>query len=109
MFERLDGLDREYDEVLARLADGDVLADRERFVELSRRAKELEPIATGYRAHRRATEDLAAARDMLGEASGEDREFLRAQIAGAEADLQLCAADFDAKEHGSRRERGHGF
>ncbi|CAN5725586.1 hypothetical protein BH24ACT3_BH24ACT3_07080 [soil metagenome] len=41
MLERLEGLEREYDEVEARLADPGVVADQVRYTELARRHKEL--------------------------------------------------------------------
>src|SRR5947208_448556 len=77
MIERLAHLDEEYEGVLARLASPEVLADRRVQVELSRRAKELEPVVTAYRRYQAALGDLAAAREMLGDSVGEDRAFLR--------------------------------
>ena len=87
MFERLAGLETEYEDVLGRLADPNVFADQRAYVALSRRLKELEPIVLAFREHRATSGDLEAAKGMLGESSGEDREFLQAQIAEAEATL----------------------
>ncbi len=87
MFERLASLESEYEDVLARLSDPDVLADQRRFVELSKRLKELQPIVLAYRQYRAAQGDLAAAREMLADSAGDDREFVRAQIDEAEAEL----------------------
>src|SRR3712207_3590400 len=93
MLERLAGLAAEYDDVVSRLSSPDVLDDHRAFVELSKRAKELEPIVAAYRRRRETADDLDAARDMLAEASGDDREFVRAQIEEAEAALAKLDAE----------------
>ncbi len=87
MFERLASLESEYDDVLAKLSDPDVLGDQPQFVVLSRRLKELQPVVMGYRQYRATEGDLAAAREMLAESAGDDRDFVRAQIDEAEAEL----------------------
>src|SRR5947209_18971455 len=85
--DRLAHLVKEYDDVLARLASPEVLTDQRAIVALSRRAKALEPIVTTHRRHQAALDDLSAAKDMLGESSGADREFLRAQVEEAETSI----------------------
>jgi peptide chain release factor 1 len=87
MLERLADLEREYEEVLKQLSDPGVLSDRHALRDASRRRKALEPIVEAYREYRGATDDLAAAREMLPEASGDDREMLRAEIDDAEATI----------------------
>ena len=77
MLDRLAGLESEYEAVLEQLADPAVVADRSRLRDVSRRHKELEGIVRAYRDYRQATEDLAAAKEMFAEASGEDREVMR--------------------------------
>lgn len=49
MFERLAGLESEYEDVLVRLADPNVFADQRAYVALSRRMKELEPMSAPVR------------------------------------------------------------
>ncbi len=86
MFEdRLARLDEEYADVLARLARSDVASDPQASIALAKRAKQLEPIVSAHRRYQGALDDLAAAKEMLGDSSGPDREFLRAQIDEAEA------------------------
>jgi peptide chain release factor 1 len=88
MLERLAHLDREYGDVLARLADPEVVADQRTLVPLSKRAKELEPIVAAYRRYQSALGDAAAAREMLTDSTGDDRQFLRDQIDDAEAAIE---------------------
>jgi peptide chain release factor 1 len=85
MFERLAALEDELASVEARLAEPGVFADQEAYVTLTRRHKELEPIVAATRAYRQRGADLATAREMMSEATGDDREVLRAEVDDAEA------------------------
>jgi peptide chain release factor 1 len=82
---RLSGLRREFDEVENRLADPAVVADQTRYVELSRRHRELRPIVERTAELTAAEGDLVAARELMGMATGEERDALRAEVAGSEA------------------------
>ena len=64
MLERLSGLAEEYDAVVARLGDPDVLSDPKKLRELSRRHKQLEPIVNAYTAYRSAQDDLGVAKEL---------------------------------------------
>src|SRR5689334_13521276 len=83
--ERLDDFEREFADVENQLADPDVFGDQERYVGLTRRHKELDAIVGTGRTLRQRQEDLVTAREMLTEASGDDRELLRAEVDDAEA------------------------
>ncbi|HJW61857.1 MAG TPA: PCRF domain-containing protein, partial [Actinomycetes bacterium] len=86
MFERLDEIERSYEEVERQLADPEVLADQVRLVELSRRHAELGEVVRAYRAWRSATDDLATARELLREErSADGKAMLEDEIAGAQA------------------------
>ena len=87
MLERLGDLEREFDDVEARLADPAVIADQSRYAEVARRYKELEEIVSRSRDLRQANEDLQTAREMLSDASGDDREVMRAEADDAEASI----------------------
>ncbi len=84
MFERLALLDQEYEEVLRRLSDPAVASDQRAFRDLSRRHKQLEGIVAAYRRYMEAAGDLAAAKEMYGDADAEGRELLRGEIESAE-------------------------
>ena len=86
MLDRLEGLEREYEAVLIQLSDPDVVGDSRRLRDVSRRHRDLEPVISAYREYRAATDDLAAAREMLGDATpGEERDMMRGEIDEAEA------------------------
>jgi len=78
--DRLAILEREFREVEALLADPAVFADHERFVQLSKRHKELDPIVARAAELRSVSDDLATAKELLSDATGEDRDTLRAEI-----------------------------
>ncbi|MFZ4516893.1 MAG: peptide chain release factor 1 [Microthrixaceae bacterium] len=85
---RLAEFDEEYRTTEARLADPEVVADRVRYVELSRRYRELGPLVATTAAWRTAVDDLDAARELLTAAEGDDRELLRAEVAEGEATVE---------------------
>jgi peptide chain release factor 1 len=87
VLDRLADLEREFLEVEARLADPDLIADQARYQAATRRYRELEAIVTRYRELRQRTDDLATAREMLSDAHGDDREVMRLEVDGAEADI----------------------
>jgi peptide chain release factor 1 len=85
LLDRLADLEREHAEVEASLADPALIADHRRYSEVNRRYRDLDALVSRTRDLRHATEDLTAAREMYGEASGDDRDVLREEIDGAEA------------------------
>ena len=87
MFERLDELQREFRDTEARLADPALLADQSRYQQVARRFRELEPIVERSRRLRERQGDLDSAREMLREATPDEREMLRGEADEAEADI----------------------
>jgi peptide chain release factor 1 len=86
MFERLDEIERTYDEVERQLADPEVIADQARLIELSRRHAELGEVVRAYRAWRSAGEDLVTARQLQREErSADGRALLEEEITDAQA------------------------
>jgi len=88
MLERLAGLETEFADVEARLADPDVFADQSRYRELATRHKELDAIVSRYRELRKRTDDLELAKQMLSDSAGDDREFARTEAETASADIE---------------------
>jgi peptide chain release factor 1 len=86
MFERLEEIERSYEDVERQLADPEVLADQARLVELSRRHAELAEVVRAYRSWRQAGEDLDTARQLQREErSADGRALLEEEIADAQA------------------------
>ena len=93
MFDRLAGLKEEFRTLEARLGDPDVIADQTRLVDLSRRYKQMQPLVACIDQYEARSSDLAAAREMFAESSGDDRELMRVEIAEAEADIERLDAE----------------
>jgi peptide chain release factor 1 len=88
MLERLPELEREFDDVEARLADPELLGDQPRYQEVARRYSELEQLVSRARELRQRTEDLETAKEMLSGLDGDDREVMRTEVSEAEADIE---------------------
>jgi peptide chain release factor 1 len=93
VLERLRDLEREFLEVEARLADPALIADQPRYQQVAKRYRELEPIVARARALWQRQEDLETAREMLSDASGDERELLRTEVAEAEADSERLTGE----------------
>ncbi|MGH6887483.1 MAG: PCRF domain-containing protein, partial [Geminicoccales bacterium] len=76
---RLSELERTFSELTASLADPEVLSDSSRYKAVSKRRANLEEVVGVYRSYRRVLDDAEAARELVKEATGEDRELLRAE------------------------------
>jgi peptide chain release factor 1 len=87
VFERLDEVVAEFEDILAQLSDSAVIADQRRLRELSQRHHEIGPLVTAYRSYRDTRADLALAREMSADAEGQDRELLSNEISEAEERL----------------------
>jgi peptide chain release factor 1 len=84
MFDKLADIERRFEEIERRLSDASIASDQNRLRDLGRQHSELAPIVQSFREHRRVTEDMSAAREMLKDSSGADATFLRDEIAGFE-------------------------
>src|SRR4029450_8326733 len=86
MFERLDEIERSYEDVERQLADPEVIADHIRLVELSRRHAELGEGVRAYRAWRAGGDARDTARPLRREGrSADGRALLDEEIADAQA------------------------
>lgn len=93
MLDKLAALEDEFADVEARLADPDVFADQTRYRELARRHKQLDAIVSRARELRSRMDDAGAARDLLAELSGDDREQMRTEASEADADVERLTAE----------------
>jgi len=93
VLDRLGDLEREFDEVEARLADPQLIADQGRYQEVTKRYRELEALVVPARQLRQRTEDLETAKEMLSDLEGDDRETMRTEVTEAEADIERLEAE----------------
>ena len=71
---RLDEITSEHLQLVEELAAPDVLADRERYVELAKKASELEDLVRAYESWSEASKEADEARELAGEAKSPDEQ-----------------------------------
>jgi peptide chain release factor 1 len=86
--DRLAAWEREYESVLGELSDAAASGDHARLRDLSRRHNSLEKLVDTGRHLRQAEADSETAREMLPEASAEDREFWRSEFDRSQAEAE---------------------
>ncbi|MGZ0230283.1 MAG: PCRF domain-containing protein, partial [Acidimicrobiales bacterium] len=77
---RLAVLRQEFEDVESSLGDPELIADQKRFQDVNRRYTRLRQLVTVWDKFEAASEDIEVAREMLGEANGEDADDLREEI-----------------------------
>jgi peptide chain release factor 1 len=85
--DRIAALEAEFAAVEADLSDPAVLADSDRVRDLSRRHKELGEIVRAWHELTASRADVMTGREMLTEASGDERELMRQEVEEAEASV----------------------
>ena len=88
MKDRLDSIEREFVELEASLGTPEVLGDQARLKDASRRYKQMTPLVQCIRALREAEGDAGAAKELMSETSGDERESFRAEAAVADARIE---------------------
>ncbi len=93
MLERIEALETEFTDLEARLGDPALLADPKRYADATRRYRQLEAIVSVTARLRGRRDDLAAARELYGEADAGERDLLREEIDAAARDLDALSED----------------
>lgn len=103
--QKLEHLSDRYQEVQALLSDAEIIADQERFRDLSREFAELEPVAQEFAQFQQAEQDLASAREMLQDSdpdmrdmAREESESLKDRLEELELSLQKLLLPKDEKD-----------
>ena len=84
MQSRLESIERDYIELEVSLGSPEVLGDQNRLRDASRKYKQLTPLIECIRALKEATGDAEAAKELMAETSGEERDSFRAEASAAE-------------------------
>ena len=80
-------MEDEFVSLEASLSDPDIATDPARLRDVSRRYKDLTPVVECVRRHRARSADADAARELLADATDDERESLRVELAEAERDI----------------------
>ena len=65
MFDRLEEVEKRYEEISQRLYDPQVIADQEEYKSMMREHQQLTPIVEAYRDYKKASENCAQAKAMM--------------------------------------------
>jgi len=85
---RLEGLVERHQEITALLAEPQVIGDQAKFRKLSQEYAEIDPLISLYHDHRRAREELDAARTMLKDPDSELRAMAEDEVARASEQVE---------------------
>ena len=85
---RLESIERDYTELEVSLGSPEVLGDQNRLREASRKYKQLTPLIQCIRDLREAKGDADAAKELMNETSGDERESFRTEAVSAEARVE---------------------
>ncbi len=88
MNDRLASIERDYLELEVSLGSPEVLGDQNRLREASRKYKQLTPLVQCIRDLRTAQGDAEAAKELMNEMSGADRDAFRAEATAAEQSVE---------------------
>ncbi|HEY75518.1 MAG TPA: peptide chain release factor 1 [Thermoflexia bacterium] len=88
MWERLQEIERRYEELGRLLADPAVASDPARLTELAREHSSLEELVTLYREHRNLQQELEETRSLLDEGDPELRELAETEVSRLEEQLE---------------------
>ena len=86
MFEKLDALKNQYDELTARMERSETYSDAALYAKCEREARELAPIVSAYTAYKKAEADMAGAKQLMDEP--ELRELAQEEYLAAKAERE---------------------
>jgi peptide chain release factor 1 len=106
MFDRLDAIEKTYDDLTAELGSPELMADQKAYQKIAKQQRDLEKIVVKYREYKSVRDAIAETRELLDEAADEDmREMARAELADLEvrepallADLKLALVPKDPND-----------
>ncbi len=96
MFEKVQGIARRYEELSEKLCDPTVTSSPERYAEVMKEYKLLEPMAQAYAAYQKSVNDRDEAKELLLESGEQDAEMtamLTEEIAAAEQEMERLTAE----------------
>jgi peptide chain release factor 1 len=86
MLDKLEGIEKKYEELTEQLSDRELLADQQRYTKVTKQHRELEEVVAKYREYRAIEQGIKDANEMLElETDEEMLELARAELAELEA------------------------
>ncbi len=88
MFKRLDFILEKYEELSMLVSDPALISNQEKWRRHMKELGDIEPIVQAYREYKKTEENLAGAKEMLGEADEELRDIAKLEISECEEKLE---------------------
>src|SRR5579884_1841665 len=85
--QKLDDLEKRFEELTAQMADPAVISDGEAYRKTAKSRSDIEPIVNKYREYKQIAHNLADARLMLGDTDAELRQMATDEIQRLEPEL----------------------
>ena len=103
MINRLDAVEKRYDEITNELASPEVVSDIKKMTELSKEQRRLTPVVEIFKKYKRAKEDIEAAKEMMkdpdmAEFAREEIADLNKQIGDMEHELEILLLPHDPND-----------
>lgn len=95
MMDRLLSIERDFEELEASLGDPDIVGDQNKLRDASRRYKQMTPIVACIRSIRETEGNAQAARELMEQTVGEERDLFREELQSAEAELASLEAELN--------------
>ena len=94
MFEKLEAIEKTYEELTSQMSDPTVISDQTRYTKIARQHRELEAIVAKFREMKKLDRDIAGARELMRENDDpEMRELAEAELPELEEMLRKCEDD----------------
>ena len=90
---KLDNLNERYQEVAALLSDAEIIADQNKFRDLSKEYSELEPVVKAYLGYQEVINNLGEAKLLLKDSDPDMRAMAQEELAEAESQLEPLELD----------------
>ncbi len=88
MFEKLEAIERRYEEIEAKLYDPDVIANRDLYSSLNKERSDILDVVEAYRSYRSMAGELEDSKVLLNDPDQEIREMARSDVTDLEPKLQ---------------------
>jgi peptide chain release factor 1 len=86
MFEKLEAIEKTYEELNSQMMDPEVISDQSRYTRIARQHRELEAIVEKFREMRKISRDIDGAKELIRESDDEEmRELAAAELPELEA------------------------
>lgn len=94
MFEKLEAIEKTYEDLTQQMTDPDVISDQTRYTKVARQHRELEPIVEKFRELCKLDRDIEGSRELMREADDEEmRELAAAELPELEERRETVESD----------------